>query len=135
MAVSEGDSVALLEHVDMEAVEANLKPFFEQRLAQDIQSQNPDSDLLILGEAMGPLMVDRMVWEYSHREAIVHTMLSGEPTKHSDIRGQPNQVASLATQYGGLNRFEISTQTSDPVTLVLKRRGLGWKIAAIEFTP
>ena len=134
-AVAEGNGDALLEHVDVESVEANLKPLFERELAQAIATNNQGSDLLLLGEAMGPIMVDRFAWEYSHRDALVQTMLSGKPTKRSNLSALSGEPVSLTTRYAGLNRFEVSTQTNQPVTLVLSRRGLGWKVTSLSFTP
>ena len=54
---------ALLDYVDTDAVQAHLQTYFKAQLERDLAAKNTQSNLLVLGEAMGDVMVERAAWE------------------------------------------------------------------------
>ena len=127
----------LLNYVDTDAVQAHFKTHFQQQLQQDLKTHNAQSNLLVLGEAMGEVMVERFSWEYGTREAIVRTLLNGEPTKRDGalVLVQPTPIEKSTRGYKGLGRFQIDVPGKTPISVVLTRRGLGWKVTEVNFNP
>lgn len=136
-AVMAKDSSRLLNLVDVEAVEAHLQTHFRQQLQQDIASKNTQSELLLFGESMGEIMIERLAGEYGNREAIVRTLLNGKPTKQDQPiqAGTPSPIEQAQMGYTGLSQFHITVPSDKPVELVMTRSGLGWKITQVNFTP
>lgn len=136
-AVVAKDSAQLLNLVDVQAVEAHLQTHFRQQLQQDIANKNTQSELLLLGEAMGEVMVERLAGEYGNREAIVRTMLNGKPTKGDQPiqPASPSPIEQAEMGYQGLGQFHITVPSERPVQLVMTRDGLGWKVTQVNFTP
>ena len=128
---------ALLDYVDTDAVQAHFQTYFKEQLQRDLAALNAQSNLLLLGEAMGDVMVERAAWEYGTREAIVRTLLNGRPTKRDEALKPPAQspIAQADMGYKGVGRFQIDVPGEEPISLVMTRSGLGWKVTEVNFNP
>lgn len=128
---------ALLDLVDTEAVQGHLQAHFQRQLEQDLRENNAQSTLLVLGAAMGEVMVERAAWEYGNRDAIVRTLLNGRPTKRTEKLAPPAQapIEEAAMGYQGFGRFHIDVPGDEPVVVVMTREGLGWKVTELQFAP
>lgn len=127
----------LLEYVNTDAVQVHLQTYFKEQLQRDLAAKNYQSNLLVLGDAMGDVMVERAAWEYGTREAIVRTLLNGRPTKRDEplkpLQQPPIEQADIG--YKGIGRFQIDVPGEEPISLVLTRAGLGWKVTEVNFNP
>lgn len=125
--------------IDLGAIEANYRQSLKVELDQAIARNDVASPLLVLGPAMGEMMVERRARELSERPSVLKTIATGTPTLATP--GLPlgidkNPLAGASRGYIGLNRFALTTAGQRPVKLILHRQGLNqWKVAEIQTQP
>lgn len=138
-AFSKNDPQKLGEVMDLTAIQTNYQKSLKAELDQAIAQSDWSSPLLVLGPAMGEMMVERRARELSERPTLLKTIATGTPTLATP--GLPlgidkNPLEGASRSYAGLNRFAITTQGPHPVELILHRQGLtSWKVAEIHTQP
>lgn len=138
-ALAKADPQELGDVLDLDAVQAHYRAQLKTELDQALAQNDLSNPLLILGPAMGEMMVERRARELSERPSILKTIAAGTPTMATpglplNLPANPLQEASRG--YIGLNRFAITTQGATPVKIVLHREGLiHWKASEILLPP
>ncbi len=138
-ALAKNDPQALDGIVDDEAIQASYRQRLGEELKQALARNDLSDPLLVLGPAMGEVMVQRRAREYAERPTLLQTIASGTPTLATPglpLRIEGNPLEGASRGYSGLNRFDITTKGPRPVTIVLHRYGVTqWKVAGIETLP
>jgi hypothetical protein len=144
-AVIDNDVVALDEHIDFPAVRDSLKGqlFGLVDGPGATNSSNNESGGSGFGNALKALMgtaLDVALTPQMVLELLRHKTALGQD-RHDDAPAQPNSSAPRrkpVIHYGFVspNRFNVTVADMDapdfPATLVLRRYGMEWKLAAIE---
>ena len=138
-AFEKNDPQELGKVIELEAIEANYRRSLKAELDQAIARNDVANPLLVLGPAMGEMMVERRARELSERPSVLKTIATGTPTMATP--GLPlgiaqNPLEGASHSYAGLNRFAITTAGARPVKLILHRQGLTqWRVAEIQTLP
>jgi len=138
-ALAKADPQELGDVLDLEAVQAHYHTQLKAELDQALAQNDLSSPLLILGPAMGEVMVERRARELSERPSVLKTIAAGTPTLATPglpLNLPANPLKEASKGYIGLNRFAITTQGAAPVKIVLHREGLiHWKASEILLPP
>lgn len=142
-AVQQQDAGALSRQVDFPAVRASLKAQLRDRLARRAGIDAQDGplarfglglaggvvggavDTMVTPTGLGALMEGRKVWDRA----------SGLPPPSDDTESQrPRPFADAVYRYESPSRFTITSLDEDrlPMTFVLTRRGLMWKLSDVK---
>ena len=142
-AIVEQDREALGEYVDFPALRESLKGELNAAIAREMPEE--DSAFAVLGVALVGVMTDRMIDAYVTPAGL--RALMTDPGKRIDPSGETSDVhpgtSSLSDRldmdiemgYRNLNRFDIvatSKETGDQVSFILRRSGIGWKLAEVR---
>jgi hypothetical protein len=154
-----GDRGKLEALVDFPAVRQSLKQQLNTRLSTALSSDRALSQgpFGALGALLGPTVVDQVVDAAVTPDGVAAIVRSGRAPLADVAVGKtalppPAEVAPPATAeaaptakkktrfaYSDLNHVRATTLSSDtaktPLTWVLERRGLGWKLVRIELPP
>ena len=157
-----GDRDKLVAQVDFPAVREGLKQQLNARLSSAISGDSAPSrsPFGALGALLGPSVVDQVVDAAVTPEGVAAIIRSGRAPL-SDVEGgktalpppeetappppvlgaapEPKKKEKTRFSYADLNHVRATTLSNDsertPLTWVLERRGLGWKLVGIELPP
>lgn len=154
-----GDSARLEQLVDFPAVREGLKEQLNARLSNALDTDRALSKgpFGALGALLGPTVVDQVVDAAVTPEGVAAIVRSGKaplsdvtPGKTAlpppEAAAPPPPAAEAAPPksktrfaYTDLNHVRATTLSNDsdrtPLTWVLERRGIGWKLVRIELPP
>ncbi|WP_458525600.1 DUF2939 domain-containing protein [Onishia taeanensis] len=147
-AANERDGEALAEHVDFPVLRQNLKDQFNLILAQEMEKQvSEDNPFGALGAAFGSMMTDKMVDAYVTPAALA-AKLNGrsepaqqpeggnesKPDTSTDTDAGENPFRDVQMSYQEWDVFHVVVRNEDaePLTFVLRRQGIGWKLTNIQ---
>lgn len=135
------DGEALSEHIEFPSVRQSLKDqmnaMFAKKMAEDEEmKKNP---FAALGAALAGVMVDKMVDAYVTPAGITQLMAGEKPQpgaeKDSGNAGSPERkpLSDASMAYESLDKFVVKVKGNDggEGKLVLRRRGLSWKLTDI----
>jgi len=144
------DGEALSEHVDFPSVRQSIKDQLNTRVARKMGTDSDDSGALaMIGASVASVLVDRMVDAYVTPTGIAEVMegnppgprlwhegadehpAEGENSKTPADREALRDKAKLS--YTSFSRFVVTVpdKSGAECQLVLRRRGLGWKLTEI----
>lgn len=137
-AVDARDGGELAEHVDFESVRQNLKNRFDALVLESVESGD-DGDLELaaaaVGAKIGGFVVDGMI-DLVVTPAGLQKLMQGHrlADEYSEPEGGWTTFPDARMGYDGLSRFTVSiaAEDGDRINFVLRRRGLGWKLAEID---
>ncbi|MEZ5598610.1 MAG: DUF2939 domain-containing protein [Pseudomonadales bacterium] len=148
-AARDRDSEALSESVDFPVLRQNLKDQLNAELLGNAVEETDSSLLGSIGAAIGGVFIDKAVDAWVTPDAIFRLMRGNKAKERSGDRPQPggeedgsdtgaarkaeNPFRQAAFSYASWDRFNVTIQSrnDEPVTFVLRRRGLGWKLTNI----
>lgn len=140
-AVESHDGEALSEHIEFPSVRQSLKDqmnaMFAKEMAEDEEKNgNP---FAALGTALAGMMVDKVVDAYV-TPAGISQLMAGEKPNPQAGQGEAGSSSSdrkpledATMSYESLDKFVVRVKYNDggEGKLVLRRRGLGWKLTDI----
>lgn len=152
-AADAGDARALARHVDFPALRASLKPQVQDRIvrAAGVEGQTGPFaafgltlatglagglvDAMVTPTGLAALMEGRRVWERASNEPLRPRTGTGTPaTPASDAPTAPSRPR---LRFESLSRSSavVTLEDGSPLTLVLTRRGLRWRLSEIRLPP
>ena len=129
------DGEALSELVDFPALRQSLKNQMAGKLrkemAEDVMDGNP---LSAIGTAFGNMILKGVVDEFVTPAGLMKLMKGRKPGSEANRPTPSDPFSDISTSYESFNKFSIITR--DPTTdlevkLILKRRGLQWKLTEV----
>lgn len=135
-ALLQKDGGALSEHIDFVSVKRSVKDQLNFAFAQQTSKKDEEDLFSQLGNAMGWMMVDKMVDSYVSPTGLINLLEDGK-LNNNKKRTQSNSKASknfenASIGYEGMNKFTIIISNPEGrTTLVLRRSGLSWVVKEV----
>lgn len=138
-AADDGDSAAVSRHVDFEAVRDSLRIQLQGRVGEEVEARAGDNPLAAaVGGVLGRAAVDRSIDAYVTPDGVAALMRGEDPSPGGPIGGvmaERLEDVEVSAGYRGVSSFAIVL--ADPASgreadFILTRRGLGWKLTAIQ---
>jgi hypothetical protein len=143
-AMDRRDGEALAEHIEFPSVRENLKEQMNARLLGQITGGSDEKvdGATVLGSALAVGLLEKAVDAWVTPAGIAQLMAGVEPESgETGDRGNEDgtrdaPMADASMGYESIDKFVVryDNQEGDEVKLVLRRRGLGWKMTEI-FVP
>ena len=124
---------AILEYVDLPALRQSLKDEMNVRLAREAAKETEANPFGVLGAALAGMMVERLVDAYVTPSGLRGLMKAQEPNskqENGNSGGQPSPLAK-SSKYESFGKFSVTIRnevSNAEIKLVLRRRGIGWKL-------
>ena len=135
------DGEALSEHIDFPSVRQSFKDQANAAFAKEVLEDKKlrGSPYADIGMAIAGVMVERLVDAYVTPAGITMLMSGDFPDledgKHGKDSGKSNRepLSDASMSYESLSKFVMRAKNEDgeEVKLVLRRRGIGWKMTEI----
>jgi hypothetical protein len=138
-AAEKRDGEALSEHIEFPSVRQSLKDqmnaVFMKSVGPEAAANNP---FVALGAAIAGVMVDKVVESYVTPAGIT-SLMAGEKPKAAKGGGENNDepnrrpLSDASMSYESVDKFvvKVKTENDKQVKLVLRRRGLDWKLTEV----
>ncbi|HYW12474.1 MAG TPA: DUF2939 domain-containing protein [Longimicrobium sp.] len=141
-AADRGDVEALNELVDFPALRTSFKENLKTAVAREI-SADGDNPLAAMGGALAGMLTSRVVDAAVTPAGIAALTRGNDPTEEGDGADdgddaeRQNDRVERDRRYEGLNRFAVryldKENGGEQYALILRRDGLGWKLAGVRF--
>ncbi len=139
-AVERKDVEAISSHVDFPALRESVKTNL-QTVVKKETSQQSNPLMGLLGSVMGGFVLDPVVDQLVTPSGVA-ALLEGQQLQLGKQEGQSqftqgsSSNPDVKAEYESFNQFAVSVkpkgQDIEPVTLLLSRDGLGWKISGVR---
>lgn len=139
-AVERKDVEAISSHVDFPALRESVKTNL-QTVVKKETSQQSNPLMGLLGSVMGGFVLDPVVDQLVTPSGVA-ALLEGEQLQLGKQEGQSqftqgsSSTPDVKAEYESFNQFAVSVkpkgQDIEPVTLLLSRDGLAWKISGVR---
>ena len=139
-AVERKDVEAISSHVDFPALRESVKTNL-QTVVKKETSQQSNPLMGLLGSVMGGFVLDPVVDQLVTPSGVA-ALLEGQQLQLGKQEGQSqfmqgsSSTPDVKAEYESFNQFAVSVkpkgQDIEPVTLLLSRDGLGWKISGVR---
>jgi len=135
-AVDVRDGEAVAEQIDFQSVRENLKDQLNFMIAQKTVKSNEQSVFAAAGAALATTLVDGMVDKFVTPSGLIGIMAQGDSNMgliKDSVRAGQAAIENSTLSYEGWDKFSVTFMGSTgEVELILRRRGLGWKITEIR---
>ena len=137
-AVEHQDLQGIASHVDFPALRTSVKTNLQAVAQKEIAQQNPF--MRLIGTLLGGIVLDPVI-DQVVSPAGISALLEGQRLELGE-GGQSAQLTQKAAsvdvqaQYESFNQFAVNVkpkgESTPPVTLLLSREGLGWKLSGVR---
>jgi hypothetical protein len=128
------DAEALSEYIDFPSVRQSLKDQINAMLMNEVtKAPIKGNPFAALGTAFGGAIVDKMVDTYVTPAGITQLMAGVKPKPTEDGSPTRERLYDSSMSYASLNKFVVKVKSNAGVEsiLILRRRGIGWKLTEI----
>jgi hypothetical protein len=138
-AVERKDVQAISDHVDFPALRESVKTNL-QTVVKKETSQQSNPLMGLLGSVMGGFVLDPVVDQLVTPSGVA-ALLEGQQLQLGKQDGQAQLTqgrgdTDVKAEYESFNQFAVSVKAKgndvEPVTLLLSRDGLGWKVSGVR---